>query len=306
MHILAHARPTVAPSRRAFLKGAAAGALVIGTVVQFEPRSALAASFKDAPMPNAFVRIAPDNTVTVIIKHLDKGQGVTTGLTTIVAEELEAAWSQMHFEFAPADAALYNNLLFGPVQGTGGSSSVANSWLQLRRAGAAARAMLVAAAAADWGVPVDQIMVAEGVLSAGDHTGTFGDFATKAAALPVPSDVRLKDPKDFKLIGTRLPRLDSVAKTTGAAIYSLDIRRPGMKTAVLMHPPRFGGSAKSFDAADAKKVPGVVEVVAIPQGVAVIADNTYAAIKGREALHVEWDDSHAETRSTDAIFADYR
>ena len=195
-------------------------------------------------MPNAFVRVAPDSTVTVIIKHLDKGQGVTTGLTTIVAEELDADWAQMRFAFAPANAALYNNLYFGPVQGTGGSTSVANSWLQLRRAGAAARAMLVAAAADAWGVPAAQISIEKGVLAAGEHRGTFGDFAAKAATLPVPTDVTLKDPKDFRLIGTRVPRLDSVAKTTGAAIYSLDIRRPGMKTAVLMHPPRFGATVK--------------------------------------------------------------
>jgi isoquinoline 1-oxidoreductase beta subunit len=306
MHILATPRPMAAPSRRAFLKGAAAGALVIGTFVPFAPRAARAAGFKDAPTPNAFVRIAPDSTVTVLIKHLDKGQGVTTGLTTIVAEELDADWSQMRFEFAPANAALYNNLLFGPVQGTGGSTSVANSWLQLRRAGAAARAMLVATAASDWGVPVDSIVIEKGVLTSGGHTGHFGDFAAKAATLPVPTEVRLKDPKDFKLIGTKLPRLDSIVKTTGTAIYSLDIRRPGMKTAVLMHPPRFGGTVKSFDAAAAKQVPGVIDVVAIPQGVAVIANDTHAAIVGREALHVEWDDSKAETRSTDAIFADYR
>ncbi len=310
MHVLAKTAGAVAPTRRAFLQ-AAAGALVIGTVVEFGPgrfgtRPARAATFKDPPMPNAFVRVAPDSTVTVIIKHLDKGQGVTTGLTTIVAEELDADWAQMRFAFAPANAALYNNLYFGPVQGTGGSTSVANSWLQLRRAGAAARAMLVAAAADAWGVPAAQISIEKGVLAAGEHRGRFGDFAAKAATLPVPTDVTLKDPKDFRLIGTRVPRLDSVAKTTGAAIYSLDIRRPGMKTAVLMHPPRFGATVKSFDATAAKQVPGVIDVVAIPQGVAVIAEDTYAAIKGREALHVAWDDTHAETRSSDAIFAEYR
>ncbi len=160
MHILANKRPAMAPSRRAFLTGsaAAAGVLMIGTTIDFgKPgfgvRAAYAATMTDPPMPNAFIRIAPDNTVTVLIKHLDKGQGVTTGLTTIVAEELDADWAQMRFAFAPANAALYNNLFFGPVQGTGGSTSTANSWLQLRKAGAAARAMLVAAAAQEWQVP---------------------------------------------------------------------------------------------------------------------------------------------------------
>src|SRR5262249_23631907 len=142
-------------SRRSFLKGSAAfaGALVIATRIDLGGGIAPAATTKDGPMPNAFVRIGADDSVTVLIKHLDKGQGVTTGLSTIVAEELDADWSQVRAEFAPADANLYNNLFFGPVQGTGGSTSTANSWLQLRKAGAAPRAMLVAAAAAEWQGP---------------------------------------------------------------------------------------------------------------------------------------------------------
>jgi isoquinoline 1-oxidoreductase beta subunit len=297
------------PSRRTFLKGSAAvaGALVIATRIDLGGGIARAATIKDGPMPNAFVRIGADDTVTVLIKHLDKGQGVTTGLSTIVAEELDADWSQVRAEFAPADANLYNNLFFGPVQGTGGSTSTANSWLQLRKAGAAARAMLVAAAAAEWQVPAGEITIEKGVIAhRSGKSGRFGEFAAKAATLPVPTDVTLKEPKDWRLIGTRVPRLDSAAKTTGQAIYSLDIRRPGMKTAVLLHPPRFGATVASFDASAAKAVKGVVDVVAVPQGVAVVADDTWAAIKGREALQVKWDDSKAETRSTEAIFADYR
>ena len=173
-------------------------------------------------MPNAFVRIAPDNTVTVLIKHLDMGQGNTTGLTTIVAEELDADWAQMRAEFAPADAKLYNNLFFGPVQGTGGSTAIANSWEQLRKAGAAARAMLVAAAADSWGVGAAEITVAKGVVShtASGRRASFGELAAKAAAQPVPAQVKLKDAKDWSYIGKHVPRIDSVEKATGRAIYS--------------------------------------------------------------------------------------
>jgi len=293
-------------SRRAFLKvsGAAAGALVIGLYLP-GLRGAQAASLNDPPAPNAFVRIAPDSSVTVIIKHLDMGQGVTTGLTTIVAEELDADWGQMHAEFAPADANRYANLFFG-IQGTGGSTAVANSWMQLRNAGAAARHMLVAAAAEEWKVSPAEITVKKGVISHGSgKKAAFGEFAAKAAALPVPQKVTLKDPKHFTLIGQRIPRLDSVEKTTGKAIYALDIRRPNMKTAVLMHPPRFGGTVGKIDDAAARKVPGVVDVVTVPQGVAVIAENTWAALQGREALKVEWDDSKAESRSTADMINDY-
>ncbi|WP_428031847.1 molybdopterin cofactor-binding domain-containing protein [Ancylobacter sp.] len=300
----------VAASRRSFLKGlaAAGGALVIG--VHLDPRVALAEEAPAAaapPLPNAFVRIAPDNTVTVLIKHLDMGQGVTTGLSTIVAEELDADWSQMRAAFAPADAKLYNNLAFGPVQGTGGSTSVANSWQQLRRAGAAARQMLVAAAATTWGVPADSITIDKGVLKSGSHSGTFGEFAEAAAALPVPAEVSLKEPKDFRLIGTKLPRLDSPDKTDGKAIYALDIKRPGMLTAVLRRPDRFGATVKSFDATAAKKVPDVVDVVAVPNGIAVLANNTWAAIQGRDALTaIEWDEAKAEKRGTAELFDEYR
>lgn len=299
-----------AATRRGFLKGlaAAGGALVIG--VHLAPRLAQAeepaAAPPAPPMPNAFIRIAPDNTVTVLIKHVDMGQGVTTGLPTIVAEELDADWGQMRTAFAPADAKLYNNLAFGPVQGTGGSTSIANSWEQLRRAGAAARAMLVEAAARQWGVPADSITVEKGVLKSGPHSGRFGDFAEAAAKLPVPAEVKLKDPKDFTLIGTKLPRLDSATKTDGTATYALDMRRPGMLIAVVRRPDRFGATVKSFDATAAKKVPGVVEVVAVPSGIAVLATTTWAAIQGRDALAaIEWDESKAETRGTAELFDEY-
>lgn len=305
-------KPTTikASSRRQFLKGSAvtAGALIIGTYVDFGVRKSLAATPQDGPMPNAFIRIAPDNTVTVLSKHLDMGQGNTTGLTTVVADELDADWAQMRTAFAPANAALYNNLFFGPVQGTGGSTAIANSWEQLRKAGAAARAMLVSAAADTWKVPVSEISVSKGVVvhKATRKQATFGELAAKAATMSVPSQVKLKDAKDWIYIGKYVPRIDSVAKTTGKADYSIDIRRPGMLTAVVAHSPRFGGLVKSFDASVAKAVNGVVDVVQIPQGVAVVARDTWSAMRGREALKVEWDDSKAEMRSSAAILADYR
>ncbi len=305
-----------AASRRDFLKISGAGALVLGFVLgagrAFAEESpgggkAITQTLVDTPRPNAFLRIAPDNTVTVIVKHLDMGQGVTTGLPTIVAEELDADWSQMRSEFAPANAQLYNNLAFGPIQGTGGSTSTANSWKQLREAGAAARAMLIAAAVDEWKVPATEITVEKGVLKhKSGKSATFGELAAKAGAQPVPVSVTLKDPKDFKLIGTVFHRIDHVVKTDGSAKFALDVRRPNMVTAVILRSPRFGGVLKSVDDTAARAVKGVVDVVTIPNGVAVLAENTYAANKGREALKVEWDDAKAEMRSSAEMLADYK
>jgi isoquinoline 1-oxidoreductase subunit beta len=298
-------------TRRAFLKGGAAigGALVVAGIVG--PSGEALAQVPGANLPanpSAFVRIAPDNTVTVIIKCLDKGQGVTTGLTTMVADELDADWSQMRAAFAPADHRLYNNLLWGPVQGVGGSTTIAGSWMQMRKAGAAARQMLVAAAAAEWNAPAAEIRVSRGVVSHGGRQATFGQLATKAAAMPVVADPPLKTPAQWTLIGKEgaTPRVDSAAKTSGRAIFSLDVRRPGMLTALVAHSPKFGGKVRSFDAAEARKVKGVVDVVEIPTGVAVVARDTWSAMKGRAALKVVWNFAAAETRSTEAIMAEYK
>ncbi len=302
-----------APSRRSFLKGAAGagGALVVGAVV---PLGAMAARPTPAlmgppdPRPNVFVRVTPDSSVTVLVKHLDKGQGIMTGLTTIVAEELDADWAQMRGEFAPADSKLYANHAFG-MQGTGGSTAVFNSWDELRMAGAAARAMLVEAAAAEWKVPASEITVAKGVIShqKSGKSGPFGPFATAAAKLPVPASVKLKDKAQYTLIGNEaLHRLDHISKTNGTAIFAMDIRRPGQVTAVLARAPRFGATVKSVDDKAARAIPGVLEVLTLPVGVAVVAKNSWIAIKGREALKITWDDSQAEKRGTDQILADYR
>jgi isoquinoline 1-oxidoreductase beta subunit len=262
------------------------------------------------PLSMPFVRIDPDNTVTVIAKHLEAGQGVWTGLPAIVAEELDASWEQMRVESAPAQVPMYGNLaLGGKVQLTGGSTAIANSWQQLREAGATARTMLLAAAAQRWSVPAGELTVSEGTVAhaSSGRKATFGELASSAAKQAVPSGVKLKDPSDFKIIGReKLPRLDAHAKSTGTQQYAIDVMLPGMMTAVVARPPRFGGKAKSYDAAKAKAVAGVVDVVEIPRGIAVIARDTWSARKGREALSVEWDESGAEKRGTAQLMKEYR
>jgi len=301
-----------AASRRQFLKAsAAAGAgLVIGfTFAGGNKMAAAATAAGDAAFaPNAFVRVAPDNTVTVLIKHIEFGQGTFTGLATLVAEEMDADWAQIRAEHAPADASLYNNLSWGPVQGTGGSSSIANSYEQLRRAGATARVLLVQAAAETWGVPAGEITVKKGVVAhaASGRQASFGAFAEKAATLQPPAEVTLKDPKDFTLIGTTVPRLDSPAKARGQARYTLDVTLPGMLTAVIARPPVFGATLKSFDDSAARAVKGVTDVVAVPQGVAVVAQGFWAAKQGRDALEISWDESTGETRGSAEIMAEYK
>jgi isoquinoline 1-oxidoreductase beta subunit len=302
----------VRPSRRTFLKAAGAVAAV-GLTVGFEwagtGRRALAATLPEATFaPNAFLRVAPDNSVTVIAKHVELGQGAYTGIATIVAEELDANWQDVRVESAPADAKRYANLAFGTIQGTGGSSAMANSWMQLREAGAKARAMLVSAAAAQWQVPTTDLTTRDGSVhhAATNRTATYGSLASAAARLPVPDKVTLKAPADFRLIGHQLPRVDVPAKTNGTAQFTLDVTFPGMLVALLQRPPLFGATVKSFDASASKAVPGVVSVVQVPGGVAVVANGFWAAKQGRDALKVEWDDAKAEKRSSDAIMAQYR
>ena len=290
--------------RRTFLKaGTAAG---VALVVEF--RFLADAQAAEGFAPNAFIRVAPDNTVTVVAKHLEMGQGAHTGLATFVAEELDADWSQVRVESAPADASRYNNLSWGPVQGTGGSSSVANSWPQLRTAGATARAMLVSAASARWGVPGSELSVDKGVVShaASGRRATFGELAEAAAALPVPEDAPLKDPKDWKLIGHAAPRVDSKAKTDGSARFTLDVHLPDMLTAVIARPSVFGATVKSVDRTAALAVRGVTDVVEVPAGVAVLAKGFWAARQGRAKLRVDWDETKAEHRGTEDLLTEYR
>jgi len=259
--------------------------------------------------PNAFVRIGTDDSVTVICKHLEMGQGTYTGLPTLVAEELDASWEQVRAEGAPANAGRYNNLFWGPVQGTGGSTAIANSFEQMRKAGAAARHMLVAAAAEQWQVPATEITVRDGIVG---HAGSgrqsgFGALAEAAASQPVPEQPKLKDPSEFRLIGNaRLPRKDSAAKCNGSAIFTQDVRLPNMLTAVVAHPPLFGASVRGFDDSAALAIPGVEQVVQIPSGVAVLGIDFWSAKQGCDALVIDWDDSGAFKQSSDAILADYR
>ncbi|HEX3950213.1 MAG TPA: xanthine dehydrogenase family protein molybdopterin-binding subunit [Steroidobacteraceae bacterium] len=306
------------PTRRKFLKGAGAAvtALTIGFEWPARPALALAgptgatgaANMAAAFAPNAFVRIGADNSITIISKHIEMGQGAYTGLATVLAEELDADWAQVRVESAPADATRYANLAFGKIQGTGGSSAIANSWPQLRDAGAKARAMLLSAASGEWHVPAAELTVEKSVIyhAPSKRQASFGSLVRRAAALPVPDTVQLKDPKDFKLIGRRPARVDVAAKCDGSALFTIDVELPGMLVALLKRPPLFGGVVKSFDATAAAKVPGVMKVLQVPRGVAVIAKSFWAAKLGRDALTVEWDDSKAEKRSSTDMMEEYR
>jgi len=292
-------------SRRFFLAGSAG--LVLAVTL---PRFGRAAESAPKPVvltPNAFVVIGADDTVTILSKHLEMGQGPWTGLATLVAEELDADWAQIRVAHAPGDAKLYANLLFG-AQLTGGSSAIANSYMQMRRTGAAARAMIVKAAATAWNVGEGDITVEKGRLThaASGRNSGFGACAAAAAKLPVPQDVKLKDPKNFRLIGTNLPKPDTLAKSTGAAIFTQDLHDDGMVVAVVAHPPRFGGKAASVDDSAAKSIAGYLGHAVIPQGVAVYAQSTWPAISARNALKIDWDETAAFKKGTKAIEAEYR
>jgi isoquinoline 1-oxidoreductase beta subunit len=300
--------------RRDLLKAGAALTLAVTlpSVGRTQETSGASVVKEGAWDANAFVRITPDNKVTIIAKHLEMGQGVNTGLATIVAEELDADWSQIRVEGAPVDAKRYGNKLLGGGQGTGGSTSIAGSYDLMRDAGAKARAMLVGAAAKQWNVPAAEITVSKGVVShaASKKSAKFGELVAAASQLPVPTEVKLKDPKSFTLIGKNAARVDSWAKSNGTAIFTQDFKLPGMLTAVVSHPPLFGGKVKSFDATKAKAIKGVVDVVkfdtGVTTGVAVLAKDFWSAKKGRDALTVEWDDSAAFKQGTADIMAQYK
>jgi isoquinoline 1-oxidoreductase beta subunit len=301
-------------TRRAALKGVAG--LVIGFHLPLAAHGQSGAARTSAAnagsatfAPNAFVRIGTDDLVTVLIKHIEFGQGSFTGLATLAAEELDADWAQMRAEHAPSNPALYKNFLLG-MQGTGGSTAIANSFDQMRKAGATARAMLVQAAADRWNVPRAEIVVERGVLRhpATGREGRFGQFAAAAAGLPVPEDAPLKQPASFRLIGREgaVKKLDVPEKTNGKAQFTIDNYAPGMLTVVVARPPRFGGKVASFDAADALATAGVVDVKQLPSGIAVYAEGTWPALKAREALRITWDDTAAEKRSSQQMIEEYR
>lgn len=282
---------TSAVTRRDFIKSSTA--LVIGFYL---PEIAMAQN-PERPQTNPFnawIHIAKDNTVTLILAKSEMGQGVTTALPMILADELDVPWSSVKVEQALTDPDVYEH-------GTGGSGSVAGSYLPLRQAGAAAREMLLTAAAQLWDTPRESCHVKQGVVEHGARKRhyTYGELVETAATLPIPDlkTVALKNSNTFDLIGKSIPRRDIPAKVNGSAIFGLDVRIPGMLRAVIARSPYYGGKVKSFDAAKAKAVPGVVQVVEIAanprahtrNGIAVVAQNTWAAIKGRDALQIEWE-----------------
>ena len=255
---------------------------------------------------NAFVSVSADNSVTIKIKHIEFGQGTFTGLATLAAEEMDADWDQIVAESAPANKDLYSNLFFGS-QATGGSTAIANSFIQMREAGAVARHMLVAAAAERWSVPISEITVRRGVVShSNGQSASFGELAVAAGKQAVPENVILKDPSTFTLIGAdHLSRKD-MGKTDGTAIFTQDVKLPNMLTAVVAHPPRFGAKVKTFSATKTKMLDGTVQVVEIATGIAVIADNFWNAKKGRDALDIEWDTRGAMREGSLELMRDYR
>ncbi|QQF01810.1 xanthine dehydrogenase family protein molybdopterin-binding subunit [Sinorhizobium meliloti] len=300
-------------SRRQFLLGALAAGT--GVAIGYRILSASPALAGEAATESGshafspYLTIGGDGKVTVLSSQFEMGQGSYNGIATLVAEELDADWSAIDVIGAAGNIKAYGNIAFGgTMQGTGGSTSMSTSWERYRRAGAAARAMLVAAAAAEWGVDAAEIAVENGVLShPSGKSGGFGAFAAKAATMPVPADVKLKEPGDWKLIGNaELKRFDSARKANGTEQYTIDVKLPGMLTAVMIHPPLFGAKAKSFDASAARAIKGVVDVVETPRGIAVVGEHMWAAIKGREAVTVEWDETGAEKRGTPELMSTYR
>jgi len=290
-------------SRRQFLTAGAAtgGGLLLGWHVDARAR-VLAAAAKAKPSvfaPNAFIRIGTDGRVTLIMSQVEMGQGTYTSMPMLLAEELEVGLDQVRLEHAPPDDKLYANPLFGD-QETGASTSVRVFYEPLRRAGATARTMLVAAAAATWNVDPASCRAQKGVVthSPTGRTLTYGALADKAAKLPVPAQVTLKDPKDFKLIGTPAKRLDTPAKVNGTAQYGIDVRLPGMKIATVAASPVLGGKVASLDDSKAKAIKGVRQIVRLDDVVAVVADHMWAAKQGLAALDIRWDDGPNATLST--------
>lgn len=299
---------TINVSRRGFLKGTAAGTTAL--LVGLNAKGVLAAGDMAAAATdmNPFVKIDANGVVTVIIKHFEMGQGTTTGLSTLVAEELDANWDTIQIDFAPADVERYKNLFFG-AQGTGGSTSMANSFMQYREAGAAARDLLVRAAADSWGVDVASITVENGMIKSGSNSGHFGEFVAAASTMEAVEKPTVKTPDQFKLIGSeKLHRVDNSGKTTGTAMFAMDVNLPGMIYAAILRSPKFGGTVVSFDDSAAKEVGGFIAAQTLPNkaGVVAFGKNTWAAFQARDALSVEWDFSAAEVRSTDQMVADHK
>jgi CO/xanthine dehydrogenase Mo-binding subunit len=283
-------------SRREFVAaGVAAGAgLVVGFYLPHARRGS-----KEVFSPNAYLRITPDNKVTIVVARSEMGQGVRTALPMILAEELEADWKQIEIEQAGAST------LYGD-QTTGGSASIKTTWDPMRRAGAAAREMLISAAALTWGVPRSSCAAVEGNVlhGASKRQLRYGELVAKAATLPIPTDVALKQSKDYKIVGQRLARVDTPAKVKGEAVFGIDLRMPAMKYAVLSRCPTIGGKLVSFDDQESRKISGVSYVGKISEAaVAVVADSVWGAMEGRRVLNLNWDDGPNKDLNTAAVRA---
>ncbi len=290
-------------SRRDFLKAGAllGGGLVLGVSL---PAPASGAKAGEASKLNAFVRIGPDDTVTIIVNHSEMGQGIYTSLPMLVNEELDADWAKIRIEAAPVDE-VYNHTAYG-MQMTGGSSSVWSEYDRLRQMGAAAREMLIAAAAKQWKVDPSTCRAEKGnVIHSSGKKLSYGNLAKKAAAMPVPKDVKLKDPSQYSIIGKPMRRLDTAEKVNGSAKFGMDVSLPGMLTAVISRPPVFGAKVKSVKDGKAKAVPGVKAVAQVPSGVAVIAKDFWSAKKGRDALEIVWDEGPLAALSTTGLRKQY-
>jgi isoquinoline 1-oxidoreductase beta subunit len=294
-------------SRRKFLQtgGTITGGLLLSFFVPASAKKLAANMPASVPfVPNAYLNIAPDNTIKIILAHVEMGQGIWTTLPMLIAEELDCDWSKVTVEHAPPGKP-YVHTAYG-IQITGGSSTTWSEFERYRNAGATARAMLVDAAAKQFNVSQADCRTENGFVIAGDKRASYGELAEAAGKLPAPTSVKLKDKKDWKLIGNATKRLDAKAKANGEARFGLDVHFPDMLIAVVAHAPVFGGTVKSFDATAAKAIKGVKQVVQVPTGVAVIAEHFWAAKQGRDALTIEWINGPGENITTSTQFAAYR
>lgn len=294
-------------NRRAFLKSTtlAAGGLLVGFYVPAGTGKKRLPAGENMLVPNAFLRIGEDDSVTVILSRCEMGQGIWTGLCMLIAEELDADWEKIRAEHSPA-AVIYYHTMYG-TQRTGGSTSLSSEFDRYRKAGATARQMLVQAAASRLNVPVSECRTEKGYVIAGDKKIRYGELVSTAVTLAAPIDVTLKDPANWKIIGhKKIKRLDTPDKITGKAVFGIDVQFAGMLVSMIARPPVPGAKVKSFDEKAAMAIPGVKQVVQIPQGVAVLAEDTWAASQGRKALKVDWDTSVNASLSSAVLLADMK
>ena len=294
-------------NRRAFLKvSATGGALLIGGTIP-GLRSVFTVKAAGTFEPSIWLKISADDSVTVLLTQLEMGQGVMTAMPMLVAEELDVDWNKIKTEWVPADAK-YGNPAFGGAQITAGSNSVRGMWKLMREAGAAARSMLITAAAQNWNVPENACSTQKGevIHQATGRRASYGSLVDKASSLPVPRTIALKNPKDFRLLGQSMPRLDVPEKVNGQAVFGIDVKRPDLLIARVVRCPVFGGTVASFNADKAKAVAGVRHVVKISGGIAVVADNYWAASRGAQALEVKWNEGPLAKLSSSEILTKYK